>query len=219
MSSHKIAKEFGIEHGSVIYRLRQYGIPIRRPASGERSPVQMNIEELKQMYVSGMTLKEIADAKGFRWESVRKYLRRAGVQMRARHSRIREICKERGCTEPVLKVWHNVLKGYYGTRCAVHRKQHYAILNRHRVRRMRNLTPDKWVPRKLKYPEMQTASIASAPNVLPTRCNVKACGFPAVNDGLCRKHFLDSQLETSPLGSSCLPAIREAHLLFIGDGA
>ena len=48
------------------------------------------------------------------------------------------------------------------------------------------------------------------------RCSVKACAFPAIIGTLCRKHHDDQQALFSPFGSSCLPAIREAHLLFLG---
>ena len=49
------------------------------------------------------------------------------------------------------------------------------------------------------------------------RCSVRACSFPAVMGDLCRAHQQDKRATFSPIGSSCLPAIQEAHLLYLGD--
>ena len=93
------------------------------------------------------------------------------------------------------------------------RRQHYAILNRHRVRRLHNIAPDKRKPWELKYPEMQP--IAAQPPkaiVVNERCVKRACPFPATKNGLCRQHYLDSVAEVSILQASCSQLSQAAEL-------
>src|ERR1700677_4045224 len=100
MSAHQIAKELGVNHTSVIYKLRKYGISVRPVHSGKVAPIPLDLEKAKQMYVEqGMVLKEISAALNVPWEIVRKHLRRAGVTMKPRHARVRTTCKEIGCSE------------------------------------------------------------------------------------------------------------------------
>lgn len=161
-STHQIAQELRVQHGSITYRLRKFGIPVRPMHSGKVTPIRIDVDACRKMYEKGMVLKEIGARLNVHWEMVRKYLRRAGVTMKPRHARIREHCKHPGCTEPIHKKWHAVHKKFLGTECLAHRREHYALLSRRYQRRIKDIKPEDYNLSRIKYQDPLEVPLVSS---------------------------------------------------------
>lgn len=76
--------------------------------------------------------------------TVRKALLAHGFTLRGRGDSATQLCIEPGCRRPALKVPHKLTKNGYGTRCAWHRKVHYAKLGRDLKRRKGSIPEVRW---------------------------------------------------------------------------
>lgn len=103
-------------------------------------------EEIEQLYIEE------------RWSSVRigrkfgvdacsilAVLHRAGVEIRKSKDSGNHYCIEPGCKDLAQKVRHAGNGAMYGSRCKEHRRIHYNELNKWRTRRVRDISPERWL--------------------------------------------------------------------------
>lgn len=109
------------KHGQLIGRKRTKKLP--------------SDEVIAELYLSGLSGQEIAAMYMSRGSHRGVYdaLRRAGVKLRPSGPRTVLFCVEDSCNEPVYKVWHSQLKGFYGKRCKHHHEERIKFWSKQRT--------------------------------------------------------------------------------------
>lgn len=228
MSTTAIGRTIGKDRKSVWLALRAAGVKLRNPGRIAKLPP---IEELAILYFGErLTSVQIANRFDCASSNVIHKLRAAGYQTRPRgkgskrdNSRCCDIDEKTGelCGQPVQKIRHAGNGALYGTRCALHRKLHYNVLNRNLGRKYHNRPPENWTYlNKFRWRDLharrRAALLAETKQpiieakeltlelVQNQRCTTRACPFPVLKDGYCRRCLLDQQMQASPTGTSII---------------
>lgn len=99
------------KHGQIIARRNSKKLP--------------DDETIVALYLSGLSGTQISDMYGCKrhHSGVYQSLERMGVKRRRSGPQTVAVCVEKECSDPVYKVWHSQLKGFYGKRCEQHHKE------------------------------------------------------------------------------------------------
>lgn len=109
LSGDAIAKKFGVNHSLIFDTLRKNGVRVRK-RGGPRKVLSLDVEKIKEMYLSGMDGTDIAKEYGVSFSSIYSRLHKARVLVKERprvidvDEAIRLYCDEGMPTSQVAKV-------------------------------------------------------------------------------------------------------------------
>ena len=81
----ELARVFGVHRTTIRAALDRQGAPVRE----QRAISSAQVASASQLYRSGLSLTKVGEKLGFNAQTIATHLRRAGVQLRDPHGRVR----------------------------------------------------------------------------------------------------------------------------------